>query len=237
MFLNNSVFKWRDNIYRLLYIDYHIAVIFKMQDNIKKYKTLLTIIDYKELLNAYETYSAIEITDPYIDLIDKKISDSKSKQIMMDNYKLIEPIVTNTELLFNTKKRRFIINMVANGNESKCTAISRSLSHWWERGQCLNSLFPDYGKSLGKPRNNSKKPGRKSSDNSNPPPINDDIRKLFDSVIEKYRLNSKEKYTIKSLYNIVIDEYIKLNPEKKMSEVPSEGQFKYHYYKYYYNKR
>lgn len=123
--------------------------------------------------------------------------------------------------------------------------IMRYLRRFWQRGKCKNALLPDYDRSggYGKERRSTTKVGRprKYEDivgvGVN---VDEEMKRIFGIALNRFYLNNRGN-TLRRAYELMRKEYFsdiqtdKSGESKKtlhpISEVPTLGQFKYHYYK------
>lgn len=200
--------------------------------NIDSKSALPEYIEQSLLIDLIEAGECFLDTDPFKDLT-LIIEEPNSKNAIKrdENFQLIEPIITHPEFHNPSIRGNLVKNILENHKTTKQT-IYRLLRYYWQRGQTPNSLLRSYNrktevrkieKKLGRPRKFTEGQGAI---------ITDEIKRLFNIVINQNLLNKKQHSLIyayrqfqlrfKSLYPVIADE-----------DIPTIRQFKYFYDKQY----
>ncbi|MDB2123808.1 Mu transposase C-terminal domain-containing protein [Clostridium paraputrificum] len=158
-------------------------------------------------------------------------------------WNIISDLVSKNEPLiyYSNYRRELVLKCVKETNVSEST-INRYLKKYWIGGKCINALIPNYnlcggkgkdkatkenGLKRGRPRNNRDLIG----DGIN---INEDIKKIFNTAINKYYKNSN-KLTLRITYEMMIKEYFRDEENNSLildyNRIPTLAQFKYWFYK------
>lgn len=173
-----------------------------------------------------EISEAQSVEDPYAALR-LRTPKGRSLEKAKKNYALIEPIVTTPHIAFSNRLRNQLMREQSKGDTSLRKQLTRQLLTYWQKGQTLTALAPEYGKATGE-RNYVKKPGRKCGAGLNPPPVNPEIRKLFDEICRKHLLQ-ENGVSVRRAYTYCIEGYRSMHPDVPPEEVPSFNQFRYFY--------
>lgn len=182
------------------------------------------IRDTTELSEKIQSGQITELKDPYADVA------ATQKESLIErakaNYRIIEPIVSNLEILCNKNSRASQIKSIAQTNKVTRQKVCRLLKNWLEKGLKEEALVPGYGKNTGK-RNPTRKNGRVSATSENPP-ISEAIRSDLERAYRKYLLK-EEHCSVPQAYRQFRVDFKKEHPEIPESQHPSFGQFQYHY--------
>lgn len=227
MFQKNDVISWRDVSYRLLaYVDDEV-VLFPMAES------GITVVKEKSaaLSDAERNGTAKLLEDPYFSL-QHKTPQGKAFEKMEQNYALIKPLIDGgDEMLVNGSLRSRTLNEIGGGNLSQRRKAVRVLSAYWKKGQTENALQPEFGKNTA-PRNCLRKSGRRfSAPGVNPPPVNDELRRLFSRIIDRYMLKS-DGLSLAGAHARLVSEYIESHPGATADTAPTYNQFRYFYRTY-----
>ena len=227
MFQKNDVISWRETSYRLLAYVGDEVVLFPMND-----PGIALVTEKAAALNAAEQNGAAQaVDDPYLSL-QYKTPQGKAFEKMEENYALIKPLIDGgDEMLVNGRLRSRTLNEIGGGNLSLRRKAVRVLSTDWKKGQTENAGQPEYGKNTA-PRNCLRKPGRRFSSSSvNPPPVNEDLRRFFLRIIERYVLKP-DGLSLAGAHARLVSEYIESHPGSTPDTAPTFNQFRYFYRTY-----
>lgn len=218
--LANAVIRWKDSIYRVLGFSDSTAALYEMTQ--PKFS-----IEYApvEAIREAET-----LEDPYGSMR-MKTPVGRSREKAQANYALIEPIVSDPQILFDEVKRNRLLRELSAGTTSQRKQLTRLLTTYWLKGQTPGALNPDYKKPTG-PRVYKKKCGRKNNAGLEPPPLSDEIRKLFDAACRKYILQ-ENGVSIKKGYTLMLQSYKAAHPDAADEALPSFNQFYYFFRNHY----
>ena len=229
MLMNNQVITWNGILYRVLCIYKEQVSLYPMESKDTGINVMVTTTE--KLSEAEHNEEIVIQTDAYDKQRNQPVS-GKSKEIADSNYHLIEPIVTEQDLLFDLKKLKAKIREMCADEETrgKERQIKRTLHNWWVKGQSLGALTPGYGNSNGL-REYTNKPGRKSKISQvNGTPLNNEIREHFKKILRKYVLKENGD-SLRRAYRIFLGEYKEKHPEVETYDAPTYAQLQYFYYK------
>lgn len=152
----------------------------------------------------------------------------KHRELQARAWEVIAPLVASAPAIFLPRRRaEMIAHRVAETGVSRAT-ILRYLRRYWERGQTLAALLPDYANSgaPGKIRvpNAHVKRGRPRKDASQPG-LNADaqIRATFRTAVARYAATHAE-FSRRGAYRQMLEDFFR---ERDDSSIPTFGQFKY----------
>ncbi len=195
-----------------------------------------SFIDLDSLEAAIQDGSLHRIDDPYSYLMMASPEGGSSAQIKRDhNYELIRPIV-QLEEYYHPRQRAKAIDVVMTNHKTTKQTLYRLIRQYWQRGQIVNALLPDYKnsgakgkkrtpgeKKLGRPRKY--KPGTGVN-------VDAFIEKLFRISIQKYLLTDKG-YSFPYAHRRFKDMYETYFPDVPEEEIPSNWQMKHFYQREY----
>lgn len=235
MLMRNEIISWRNQSYRVLDIYEDQAVLFALQkEDYKGYASAITTQSVEALMHDYDEGALTELPDPYAALRTYQ-ADSKKRERASHNYSLIEPLVTDPNFILDEKNRSKRIVQRAAEIKVNRVIIYRLLFTWWQKGQSVNALTPYVKpgeKKEFKPRNTKNKTGPKSKATENVPPVNDEVRGIFDRVIRDHILDGDNRCSLKNAAAHAVNEYMALHPDRSRETAPTESQLKYHYYQH-----
>lgn len=177
------------------------------------------------------------VTDPYEYLkyinLDKNSIQIKKRD---ENFLIIEDLINDEEVLINPKIRTAKIKSTHLNKNVSLNKIFRLLRRYWQRGQTINTLIPDYENSGGKGQRRSlsdKKIGRprvyESSEGTN---VTQQVELYFSQIIENYLFPIK-KQSIQEAYLRFKNLFSKTFPQIQSGDIPTYAQFYYFYNKRY----
>lgn len=224
---------------RILWIDTHL-------DEVYVINILLNEFPYKRRLGFI--INSIKQGNAHIDLDDKYKrfnSDEKltnaEKKVRDNSWNIIKDIVDLQPQIFDKKFRTSIIRQAAELNKVHQNNVKRNLKRYWQRGMTKNSLLPDYYLSgasgeirmAGKTKRGRKRKRCTSEIGLN---VNEEIKKIFNTALNKYYYNSSKKtltityeHMIKDFFSddYRIDNGVKKPIIKNKNEIPTLNQFRY----------
>lgn len=242
--LNNLINFHLDNnkntLERVLWLDKgnDIAYLIDIYSNYLPYSREISEIE--ESLN--NGTASVETLDPFLRVINEMNVSEKDLSIREKAWESIKDIIVLEPFIFNPTQRRKIINEICKSKEVHESTILRYLKRYWKRGKTKNALLPDYylcgglGKEKevgqvkrGRPRKSVMLLGEGIN-------IDEEIRKIFKTSINKYYYTSSQK-TLTLTYELMLKEFfsketkIKNNEEipiiSDISHIPTFAQFKY----------
>ena len=192
MFQINEVVQLEDELYRILAI-FQDEIAWIQIHNDKAFPSFTSKV---EILSAIEDGTLVRKDDPFEYLAYATPEQGTTARQKRDhNFALIEPIMVDKDALFS-KIRSARIKTIIDAQKSTKQTLYRLLRRYWQRGQTVNTLLPDYknsgakgkkreakGKKLGRPRVSM--PGVGAIVDAN-------IERLFRRAIEKYLLTDQK---------------------------------------------
>ncbi|EPN3068339.1 hypothetical protein ACTWWB_004200 [Vibrio fluvialis] len=119
-------------------------------------------VDTEVLYRGIEDETLHRVEDPYVYLTLEVPEEGSIAQVKRNkNYALIQPII-RCEEYYRPGLRAKAINAVMAEHKTTKQTLYRLIRQYWQRGQIVNALLPDYKNSGGK--GNVVRPGRRNSD-------------------------------------------------------------------------
>jgi len=230
MFRINEVVRFESALYRILAF-YQNEVVWIMIDEVS---VLPLLIPKTALIEAIEDESLTREKDPFAYLAYEVPSEGSVARRKRDQaFQLIQPLVEN-QYFFLPKVRGDFINKTVSETKTTKQTLYRLLRRYWQRGQTVNALLPDYRNSGGrgkKRKGSDKKLGRpRKYQSGTGAVINESTERLFRRVLEKYVLKKKNKRTLSYAYRKFETLFQTCFPDVPAQEMPSIWQMK-HFYK------
>lgn len=219
---------------RILWIDSKYQYCFTI-----KLHTNKMIIQRKEIRDIEDTIEiSTDITNELISIEDD--FEKKHKDSMEKKFEIIKYIMSECPepYIFDRKYRGKVIIDATNKFNLSNTVIYKYLRLYFQGGKLKSSLLPKYSNSggAGKERVFSRKTGRHSyeeiiSDKKIGIIITDNIKNIFEMVLNKYYRNQKE-ISINQVYKLMIKDYFSdiIDGElivKNKYQIPTFNQFYY----------
>lgn len=233
MQLINSTYIFGSEQYRILkFLSYYIVWI--SIDNKNAFPELIASDEFNIKLSNNEL---ILVQDPYeyINLLNPD-EDSIQFKKRNENFMIIQDIINKEEILINAKIRTVKIKETHQQKGVSTNTILRLLRRYWQRGQTINALIPDYENSGArgtKRRISDKKIGRprvyEISEGKN---VTKQVELYFKQVIEKFLLPNN-KHSISETYFRFKNVFSKHFPNVQQADIPTYAQFYYFYNKNY----
>ena len=194
----------------------------------------------KELQTLSDDQSLIPAQDPYEYLKRLNLSeDSIQLKKRDENFLIIQDLINDEQVLINTKIRTAKIKTIHLEKEVSINKILRLLRRYWQRGQTINALVPDYENSGGKGQKRAigdKKIGRPRIYESNGGKnVTEQVELYFKKAIEEYLVPVK-KQSINETYLRFKSVFSKHFHQVQTSDIPTYAQFYYFYNTRYRNK-
>lgn len=184
----------------------------------------------------------VETKDPFSRLINEDNIPAKHLSLRDKAWEIIKDIVKLEPLVYHSAERRKLIRKKCEAHNIHESTVIRYLKKYWQRGKTKNALLPDYylcggkgkekkvgGIKRGRPRKHRLVTG----DGIN---IDENIKKIFRSAINKYYHSSAEK-SLTLTYELMLKEYFSTDSKmkgkleipiiKNYGELPSLSQFRY----------
>ena len=234
MFRINEVLMYEGNKYRILDVFPETVVWISIDDK----KAFPSLVGLDELRLAIDDGFLQRDSDPFSHLALQSPEEGTIAREKRDkNYQLIKSLVDSYEY-YIPKSRSAIINKIIAEQGSTKQTLYRLTRQYWQRGQTVNALIPDYKNSgaqgnkriakkakLGRPRVHM--PGTGIN-------VDEFIERLFRIAIDKYLLTDKG-YSFPYAHRRFKDTYETYFPDLLEEEIPTNWQMN-HFYKREYSQ-
>jgi len=141
MLLVNDVYKFGNKQVRLLWKYENIIVWIDINDP-KALPQFLTANEFEHLLADEQL---LQIDDPFIKrLMSGPKKNSRSEKIQIKAWNIIEKLVSTKPDIFKRNKRGKLVLKAMKSHEVTNQTIYRYLRFYWQRGNTINALNPDY---------------------------------------------------------------------------------------------
>ncbi|MDT0163537.1 Mu transposase C-terminal domain-containing protein [Bacillus sp. AG4(2022)] len=180
--------------------------------------------------------------DPFSRLINENDIPEKHLSLRNSTWEIIKDIVKLEPFVYHPAERRKLILKKSEAHNIHESTVIRYLKKYWQRGKTKNALLPDYylcgGKGKEKKasevkRGRPRKHGQVTGEGIN---IDENIKKIFRSAINKHYYSSTEK-SLTLTYELMLKEYFSMDSKvkgkveipviKSYGELPSLNQFRY----------
>ncbi|MBC1240558.1 DDE-type integrase/transposase/recombinase [Nostoc sp. 2RC] len=233
-------------VIRLLWIDPSGIDVVTIDLNNSKAFPVLRRVEEIEAALAEQKASILD-TDPYAYLYRPEDLIPETHRNFRDNaWNKIALIIESGYKAFFPSERGLLVKQAIELTGSNKPTIYQLLRSYWQRGQKLNALLPnyDYCGGKGKKRNSTKKlgaPSKRTKLKGEPPGINinEDIRLIIVQSGKKY--HEKKGLTLKDAYQKMLEDCFSVKIKQKdgnevplflpPEQCPTLRQFQYWYYK------
>lgn len=212
MLLRNDCLEYSEinKVIRILWL--HPTQPYAFTIDINAPKAIPEVQQIEALQNDLIAGNAKRLTeDPYFRIINEEFLQEKHKKIRAKSWEMIRDLVTNEPAIYVANKRWGLIVNSIEENGSTHKVIYQKLRRYWQRGQTINALLPDYANSGGKGKNRSSQEGVKRGrprlyGEQSGLNINPEIRKVFRVAVLRYYVSDK-KFTFKGAFDQMIKEF------------------------------
>ncbi len=205
--------------------------------NIDEDKGIPTLILHAQLTALMDAERLIRADDPYSYLLYEEPKAHSAEFIKREeSYQIIQSIISDADCFDSIKRSQLIKEIEQSGRAGRST-IYRLLRRYWQRGQTLNSLLPDY-KTSGAPgqkrtSTGEQKSGRKRQNGRGfGIKINDDIERIMRLSVEK-TLQNTDKLSVSSALRKFEKLFQQYYPDVPEEDKPTRRQFEYFYKREY----
>lgn len=140
MFQINEVLKFEQERFRIL-SQFGDQFVWISIDNKSDFPS---IIDWASLENAMQNGTLHRVNDPYASLVLEIPEHGSTAQVKRDrNYELISPIIKLDDY-YDPKQRAKAITKIMSQHKTTKQTLYRLIRQYWQRGQTVNALLPDY---------------------------------------------------------------------------------------------
>jgi len=166
--------------------------------------------------------------DPYAAPPAPALLPQKHRDLQARAWAIVHSLQADIPALYDARERAALVARCAETHGVSRPSVLRYLRRFWERGQTVDALLPDYGNSgaRGKTRgaNEGVKRGRPRKAGQ-PPGLNIDAetRATFRIAITRYRITHAD-FSRRGAYRQMLDEFYQ---GREAGTVPSFGQFSY----------
>ncbi len=231
----NEVLSFDDVRYRILHIHQSEIIWINIDEN----KGIPKLVLHLQLVEWMDKGRLIRSQDPYAYLIhEEPLVDSAAFKKREHAFQVISPVIFDDQCFDTTVRAQRIKHVEQTGIATKAN-IYRLLRQYWQRGQTLNALLPDF-KNMGAPNKkraatNINKVGRKRQyGDSVGIKIDENIERLMRVTIEEKLLASTQLSVTKALRDFK-NKFIQYYPDVSKENLPTRRQFEY-FYKREYNQ-
>jgi len=229
MFRINEVIRFEGSLCRILAFHRQDIVWIPIENSVE----FPSLVSMGELIRAIDNELLKREDDPFSYLAYETPEEGSTAKLKRDkNYALIRPLVQDENFFMPEVRIAFINHAISEKIACKQT-LYRLLRRYWQRGQTVNALLPDYKNSGGrgkKRRATNKKLGRPRKFQPGIGAIVDEhIERLFRRTIEKHML-TKKKHSFVYSYRKFTEIFNTYHPDVPESEIPTIWQMK-HFYK------
>jgi hypothetical protein len=168
------------------------------------------------------------LQDPYAAPPAPSLLPQKHRDLQARAWSIVCSLQASAPALYRPRERAALIAECAEAHGMSRPSVLRYLRRFWERGQTIDALLPDYGNSgaRGKTRGASDgiKRGRPRKAGQ-PPGLNIDAatRATFRAAAIRYRV-THPAFSRRGAYRQMLDEFYR---EREPGSIPSFGQFSY----------
>jgi hypothetical protein len=154
----------------------------------------------------------------------------KHREVQARAWKIVSSLQAHSPALYDARKRPAMMAACAAEHGVSRASVLRWLRRFWERGQCIDALLPDYANSGARGRtrhaNSGVKRGRpRKADGQTGLNVDDATRAIFRMAIARYlAAHPGTGLPRRAAYRKMLDEFY---GERAPAEAPSFGQFNY----------
>ncbi len=167
------------------------------------------------------------LSDPFLPRIDPASVPPRYREIRDRAWEVVAPLVTREPEIYQAHLRGRLVAQQQELHRVAHPSVYRYLRRYWERGQTLNALLPDYANSgaPGKTRsaNADVKRGRPRKDGNAGVNADAQVRATFRNAVLRYAA-THERFSRRGAYRQMIEECYS---ERDQDALPSFGQFSY----------
>ena len=223
--LVNDVFNLHERLVRVLYHSGNMVVFFYLDSKPREVPFSMVISELEEKIINDEASRA---EDPFV-FVTREL-DEKSLEQAQRRLDSLTDVVTTPECLYRSTRYKLIVTA------SKSTGVAiKSLYKWlrqyWQRGQTLYALLPNFHKCGGKSQKRSDtsklgRPRNKEKDIGKAPEVKGDVLKIFRAVTDQYLLTKKHQ-GITYAHRRIQSKFKDLYPDTKEKDLPTFSQYRY----------
>ena len=168
------------------------------------------------------------LRDPYAAPPAPPLLPQKHRDLQARAWAIVCSMTAQVPALYEPRARAEMVAQCAAAHGVSRPTVLRYLRRFWERGQTIDALLPDYGNSgaRGKTRgaNDGVKRGRPRKDGRHPGlNIDAETRATFRTAVTRYRV-THPAFSRRGAYRQMLDEFYR---GREPGAVPSFGQFSY----------
>ncbi len=168
------------------------------------------------------------LVDPYLVEADTSALPARHLQVRDRAWDIVQALTRDEPAIYQASARGRLVLALSAHYDVSHPSIYRYLRRYWERGQNLNALLPDYKNSgaPGKTRGSSAdvKRGRPRKSGSHPGLNADDgIRRTFCAAVARYAATHTQ-FSRRGAYRQMIEDYFNA---READALPTFGQFNY----------
>lgn len=176
-------------------------------------KALPVLVKLEVLLEEVGEGKLKIIPDPYLSAASPNSASDKAKSKRDHNWSLIKDVVNDVPAVFVKTKRHKLVSEAAEKNSLSHVGFYRLMRRYWQRGQTINALLPDYRHSGGKGKQrfaspSSVKRGRPVKFGSLPGMnIDENLKEIFRIAVQRKYARINGRFSISAAYDDMIKEF------------------------------
>ena len=236
----NAVYSREDGIYRYLSEVDDGYVLIDIDEN----NAMPKLVTFEKIDKEVRKGIIFEVEDPWLFSVQRSYTEDHSYiEIRDKNFNLIKDIVTHPEYYRANIRGALTQILVDKGDAAKST-LYRYARRYWQRGQNINTLLPDYAKCGGKGKKRVCLGQLMSKSNQTPGingvSISPELEDLMHSAVmdtilsNRYRIDLKGKkknlFNLEKAYVELLLRYCKGDTNALDDKKPSKALFKAYYY-------
>lgn len=229
MFLPNDVIRYAAPLrtIRVLYIDRQRALAYTFELGLAHSQPRAVALAVL-LEDVQQQRARLLAQDPFAAPPAPPLLPQKYRELQTRAWDIVRGLQTQAPALYQPRERARMVAHCAEEHGVSRPSVLRYLRRYWERGQTIDALLPDYGNSgaRGKTRGASEgvKRGRPRKSGEHPGLNTDaDMRAIFRAAVARY-VATHPAFSRRAAYRQMLDEFYRGLPP---GAVPSFGQFSY----------
>jgi hypothetical protein len=178
--------------------------------------------------DVQEGRARLLLQDPFAAPAPPALLPQKYRDVQAKAWDIVSALQAQAPALYQPRERALMVAQCAERHGVSRPSVLRYLRRFWERGQTIDALLPDYGNSGARGKTRAAQDGikrgrpRKSGDH---PGLNADaeMRATFRAAVARYAATHQE-FSRRDAYRRMIAEFYR---DRAPGAVPSFGQFSY----------
>ena len=230
MLLRNDLLQYSEphaRTVRILWIDREHTVAYIFELNAKGAQPEVAPL-HTLVADVHARRAQLLLIDPYQPPAQRRVLPAKHLEVQARAWQVVSALTASEPTIYQPRQRGRLVGAYSALHGISHPTIYRYLRRYWERGQTVDALLPDYGNSgaRGKTRGSSAdvKRGRPRKSGSHPG-LNADpeIRQTFRAAVARYAATHAE-FSRRAAYRQMIEDFFR---EREADALPTFGQFNY----------